>query len=257
MSMNYQHKTAIIAGAGSGIGRATALAAARAGAQVIVSDIQEEHARQTVDAIRQAGGTAEAVVADLTHVQEAQHLAEAAVASFGRIDYLCYSAGLQTYGTVESTDEALWDQTLAVNLKGMYLVAKYVVPEIRKQGGGAIVNISSVQGIRCQRNVVAYATSKGGAIALTRAMAMDLAPDNIRVNCICPGSIDTPLLRFGARQHGEEEAVLKEWGRSHPIGRIGTAEEIAQTVLFLWSEQAGFLTAQPIVVDGGLSSGIL
>ncbi len=158
---------------------------------------------------------------------------------------------------METTDESLWDRTLDVNLKGMFLTAKFAIPEIKKQGGGAVVNISSVQGLVCQRNVAAYATSKGGAIALTRAMAMDYARDNIRVNCICPGSIDTPLLRYGAGQHGPLEEVLKEWGKMHPIGRIGKAEEIAKTVLFLWSDDAGFLLAQPIVVDGGLISGIL
>ena len=131
-----------------------------------------------------------------------------------------------------------------------------MVPEIRKQGGGAIVNISSVQGLQCQKNVAAYAASKGGAIALSRAMAMDYAHENIRVNCICPGSVDTPMLRYGAAQHGPLEEVLKEWGYNHPIQRIGKAEEIAQTALFLMSEGAGFMLGYPVVVDGGLISGI-
>lgn len=255
--MQFQNKTAIIVGGGSGIGAATAIAAGKEGASVVVADISEENTNAVVQRIRNSGGQAIPVLIDATKIEDARRLTEVAIESFGRIDYLCYSAGLQTYGTVESTDEATWDKTLDVNLKGMFLVAKYVMPEIKKQGKGAVVNISSVQGLQCQRNVAAYATSKGGAIALTRAMAMDYAADNIRVNCICPGSIDTPLLRYGAAQHGPLDEVLDEWGKNHPIGRIGLPEEIAQTVLFLWSDAAGFILAQPIVVDGGLISGIL
>ncbi len=255
--MRFTNQTAVVTGGGSGIGRATALAFAAEGGRVAVADINGEKARETVAAIEARGGRALAVTADLTRREEAVRLAAATVEAFGGIRYLCHSVGLQTYGTVETTDEAAWDRTLAVNLKSMFLAAKYCVPAIRRQGGGAIVNISSVQGLRCQANVSAYAASKGGAIALTRSMALDYAPDNIRVNCICPGSIDTPLLRYGAAAHGEVEAVLREWGRQHPIGRIGTAEEVAQTVLFLFSDAAGFMLGQPIVVDGGLISRIL
>jgi len=255
--MRFTSQTAVVTGGGSGIGRATALAFAAEGGRVAVADIDGEKARETAAAIEARGGRALAVTADLTRGEDAARLTEAAVGAFGGIRYLCHSVGLQTYGTVETTDEATWDRTLAVNLKSMFLVAKYCVPAIRRQGGGAIVNISSVQGLRCQANVSAYAASKGGAIALTRSMALDYAPDNIRVNCICPGSIDTPLLRYGAAAHGEVEAVLQEWGRQHPIGRIGTAEEVAQTVLFLFSDAAGFMLGQPIVVDGGLISRIL
>lgn len=255
--MRFSNKTALVIGGGSGIGQATALAAAAEGAAVVVADIDATKAQSTAGRIVQSGGSATPVTADVTQIEDARRIIRMAVSTYGGIHYLCYSAGLQTYGTVESTDEALWDRTLDVNLKGIYLAAKFAIPEIRRQGGGAVVNISSVQGLQCQRNVAAYATSKGGAIALTRAMAMDYARDNIRINCICPGSIDTPLLRYGAGQHGEEEQVLQEWGDQHPIGRIGTAEEIAQTVLFLWSDAAGFLLGQPVIVDGGLSSRIL
>ncbi len=255
--MRFKNKTAIITGGGSGIGQATAIAAAKEGAAVVVADINFENAKVVAQSIEDRGGQALPIKSDVTKIQEVEDMVTSAIEHFGRLNYVCYSAGLQTYGTCETTDERNWDMTLDVNLKGMYLVAKFAIPEIRKQGGGAIVNISSVQGIRCQKNVLAYATSKGGAIALTRAMAMDYASENIRVNCICPGSIDTPLLRYGAAQHGPEEAVLQEWGSNHPIGRIGRAAEIAGTVLFLWSDSAQFLLGQPIVVDGGLTSVIL
>ncbi|MEM9329572.1 MAG: SDR family oxidoreductase, partial [Bacteroidota bacterium] len=171
--------------------------------------------------------------------------------------YLANSAGLQTYGTVESTTEELWDRTMNINLKSMYLTAHHAIPHLRKNGGGAVVNISSIQGIRSQKNVSAYATSKAGAIALTRCMGLDYAEENIRVNCICPGSVDTPLLRFGAQEHGPVEEVLQSWGQQHPIGRIGTPEEIAKLAIFLMSPDASFIVGQSIVADGGLGSIIL
>lgn len=255
--MRFQDKAAVVAGGGSGIGQATAFALAEEGARVIIADINERTAAQTRDQIIRSGGKCEVVIGDASQIEAAERIAKAAVDAFGGIHYLCNSAGLQTYGTVESTDEATWDLTMNVNLKSIYLVSKFCIPEIRKQGGGAVVNISSVQGLRCQSNVSAYAASKGAVIAMTRSMALDYAQENIRVNCICPGSIDTPLLRYGAAQHGKMEEVLKKWGASHPIGRIGTAEEIAQVVLFLFSDAAGFIVGQPIVADGGLISGIL
>ncbi|MEM7655662.1 MAG: glucose 1-dehydrogenase [Bacteroidota bacterium] len=253
----FENNIAVITGGGSGIGQATALAAAQAGASVLVSDLHLDKAQETTDLITGTGGTALPLQVDVTQAEQTRHLCEVARKEFGGIHFLCNSAGLQTYGTVETTSEETWDQTLSVNLKGMFLVAKFAVPEIRRMGGGAIVNITSVQGLQCQPNVSAYAASKGGVIALTRSMALDYAKENIRVNCICPGSIDTPLLRYGAAQHGPVEEILQEWGSHHPIGRIGKAEEIAQTVLFLWSDAAGFLLGQPIVVDGGLTSQIL
>lgn len=255
--MRFKDKTAVVAGGGSGIGQATAFALAEEGARVVIADINERTAAETQDQIIRSGGKSVVVIGDASKIDVAERIAQKAVDTFGGIHYLCNSAGLQTYGTVESTDEATWDLTMNVNLKSIYLVAKFCIPEIRKQGGGAVVNISSVQGLRCQSNVSAYAASKGAVIAMTRSMALDYAQENIRVNCICPGSIDTPLLRYGAAQHGKLEEVLKKWGASHPIGRIGTAEEIAQVVLFLFSDAAGFIVGQPIVADGGLISGIL
>ena len=253
----FENKTAVVAGGGSGIGRATAIALSAEGASVAIIDINEKNANDTADTIKGEGGRAIALPADVTKMAEAEEAVHMAVSEFGGINYLCNSAGLQTYGTVVSTDEETWDKTLAVNLKSIYVVSKFCVPEILKQGGGAIVNISSVQGLRCQSNVSAYAASKGAAIALTRSMALDYAHQNIRINCICPGSIDTPMLRYGAGKHGEEEEVLKLWGSHHPIGRVGTAEEIAQTVIFLFSDASGFMIGQPVVVDGGLMSKIL
>ena len=253
----FESKTVVVAGGGSGIGEATAIAAAAEGAAVAILDINEKNAKNTANEITAKGGNALAIATDVTKMVETEEAINKVISTFGSINFLCNSAGLQSYGTVVSTDEESWDKTMEVNLKSIYVVSRFCIPEIQKQGGGAVVNISSVQGLRCQTNVAAYAASKGAAIALTRSMALDHADQNIRVNCICPGSVDTPMLRYGAGKHGDVEEVLKLWGSQHPIGRIGTAAEIAQTVLFLFSDAAGFMTGQPVVVDGGLMSKIL
>lgn len=255
--MEFKKKTCIVSGGGSGIGRAVALHMASLGARVVIGDVDQKMTEETLAYIRKKGGKASAFIGDMSKKRAVKALVEKALSRFGRIDYVCNSVGLQTYGTVETTSEKVWDQTMDANLKPMFLVSKYCIPEIRKQGGGAIVHISSIQGLRCQENVSAYAASKGAVIALTRTMGLDYAKENIRVNCICPGSIDTPLLRFGAAAHGPVEEVLQDWGKHHPIGRIGTAEEIAKVVSFLFKEEAAFIVGQAIVADGGLGSRIL
>jgi len=258
--MNYDwvenDSIAIITGGASGIGKAIALAFSQVGGTAVIADINEEMGQQTEAELKKHSSASVFVKTDVTNAGSIKSLVEKAV-SIGKVKYLVNSAGLQTYGTVETTTEAEWDRTMDINLKSMYLMANQVIPQIRENGGGAVVNISSVQGIRSQKNVSAYATSKAAAIALTRCMGLDYSSEGIQVNCICPGSIDTPMLRFGAAQHGNEDEVLKEWGNSHPIGRIGTPKEIAQTTLFLLSPDAAFIVGQPIVADGGLGSVIL
>ncbi|NRB51641.1 MAG: SDR family oxidoreductase [Saprospiraceae bacterium] len=249
-------KVAIVTGGASGIGQAIAMEAARMGAISVIADIDEEKGLQTAASIKEDGGKAHYIRTDVTSTESALTL-RAKAKELGPIQFLANSAGLQTYGTVDSTSEESWNKTLDVNLKSMFLVSKQILPEIRSNGGGGIVHISSIQGMRCQKNVLAYATAKGAVIAMTRSMGLDHAAEGIFVNCICPGSIDTPLLRYGAGQHGPVEEVLKEWGNHHPIGRIGTATEIAKTTLFLWSPNSNFIVGQSIVADGGLGSIIL
>ncbi|MBX2872738.1 MAG: SDR family oxidoreductase [Saprospiraceae bacterium] len=249
-------KVAIITGGASGIGQAIAVEAARMGAISVIADIDEDKGLQTTEFIRKGGGQAHFIKTDVTDTKAVAKL-RAEAKQLGAIKYLANSAGLQTYGTVDSTSEQSWDKTMDVNLKSMFLVSQEIVPEIRSNEGGGIVLISSIQGLRCQKNVLAYATAKGAVIAMTRSMGLDHASEGIYVNCICPGSIDTPLLRYGASQHGPVEAVLEEWGQQHPIGRIGTAQEIAKTALFLWSPNSNFIIGQAIVADGGLGSIIL
>lgn len=249
-------KVALVTGGASGIGQAIALEAAARGAIVVIADIDTKGGEETVQAVIDEGGKAYFHPTDVTDAVAVRQLVTQAK-SYGKISYLANSAGLQTYGTVESTSEEAWDKTIDVNLKSMFLVSKEVVPIMKANGGGAIVNISSIQGMRCQKNVLAYATSKGAVIAMTRAMGLDHAKEGIGTNCICPGSIDTPMLRYGAGKHGEVQEVLDSWAAHHPIGRIGTAQEIAKTTMFLWSPSASFIVGQAIVADGGLGSVIL
>ena len=247
---------AIVTGGASGIGRAIGAVAVANGATLVIADINEEEGEKAAAELSKNGGEAIFVKTDVTKAEEIQTLVNRAH-TLGPIRYVANSAGLQTYGTAETTPEDLWDRTMDVNLKSMFLVSQQVLPHIRANGGGGIVNISSIQGLRCQKNVLAYATSKGAVIAMTRSMGLDHASEGISINCICPGSIDTPLLRYGAAQHGPVEDVLKEWGQHHPIGRIGTAEEIAKVALFLWSPDSNFMVGQAVIADGGLGSIIL
>jgi len=253
--MRFKDKIAVVTGAATGIGGATADAFSEEGAKVVLTDVNEAALSERAEQLRAAGGDCIAVIADVSRPAEAQRIVLEAVAAFGGVDCLVASAGIQSYGTVVSTDEETWDRTLAVNAKGVYLAAKHCIPEMVKRGGGAIVNVASVQGLFSQPNVVAYAASKGAVIAMTRTMAIDHAADNIRANSICPGSIETPLLRYAAEQMQPEDpdGAIKEWGGLDVLGRVGQPEEMAQVALFLCSDAASFITGAAIVADGGLT----
>ena len=253
--MRFKDKIAVVTGAATGIGGATADAFSAEGASVVLSDVNEAELNARTERLRAAGGDCLAVAADVSVPSDARRIAQAAVSAFGGIDCLVASAGIQSYGTVVSTDEDTWDRTLDVNAKGVYLAAKYCVPEMAKRGGGAVVTVASVQGLFSQPNVAAYAASKGAVIAMTRTMAIDHAGDNIRANSICPGSIETPLLRYAAEQMqpDDPDGAIKEWGGLHVLGRVGQPEEMAQVALFLCSDASSFITGAAIVADGGLT----
>ena len=256
--MRFANKVVVVTGGGAGIGGACSQAFAAEGASVVVADVNEANANGAVEAITQAGGTASAVIADVSKIDDAKRIAQHAIDQYGGVDVLVNNASIQTYGTVVDTDEATWDRTININLKGMYLVSKYCVPEMIKRGGGAVVNLASVQGITTQPNVVAYTATKGAIIAMTRTMALDHAADGVRVNSVSPGSVDTPMLRWAANLFVPDnpEGAVEEWGKLHPLGRVAKAQEVAHVVLFLASADASFVTGANVVVDGGLSIGV-
>lgn len=259
--MDFSEKVVIISGGATGIGRASAKLLASIGASVVIADIAEDTARNTVSEIEADGGKAFVVITDASSIKSVANAAKTTLDRYGAIHYLVNSVGIQTYGTVITTDEDLWDQTLNVNLKSVYLMSHFCLPEIIKQGGGAVVNVASVQGYNSsQQNVAAYATSKAGVIALSRSMSLDHARDKVRVNCVLPGSVDTPLLRAGAStfaEDGDVQAVIDSWGAFHPIGRVGQPDEIAQLIAFLLSDAASFITGATITADGGLTTKLI
>ena len=252
--MEFKERVAVVTGAAKGIGAATARAFVREGARVVVADVDPAAGRTLADELAAGDDRAIAVVADVARREDARRIAEEAVRAFGGVDVVVNNAGIQTYGTVEEMAEEEWDRTLAINLKSVFLVSKYLVPELRKRGGGAIVNVASVQGLATQPAVAAYAASKGGILAMTRSMALDYARENIRVNAVCPGSVDTPMLRASADLYGDgdPEAALRDWGKLHALGRIARPEEVAEMILFLASPRASFCTGGAYLVDGGM-----
>jgi NAD(P)-dependent dehydrogenase (short-subunit alcohol dehydrogenase family) len=254
----FDGKVVIVTGGALGIGKATALAFAAAGAAVAIADVNETAGSATVEAIQAAGGQALLVVGDLANASVCQQVVRQTVGRFNRLDILFNNVGIQpqaSYANVEDTTEEMWDAIVDVNLKSYFLMSKYAIPAIRKQGGGAIVNTASVQGLQSQRLVPAYAASKGGVLSLTRQMALDYAREHIRVLAVCPGTIDTEMVRASAAREpdGIEEA-LERYGKSHPLGRIGQGQDIANVVLFLASEQASFMTGEYVCVDGGYNA---
>lgn len=250
--------TAVVAGGGSGIGQAIVARFAEHGAVVEFVDINGAAVAETERELRAGGLDVSGHVADVSDPRQVAAFAETVAARHGTLAALVNSAGIQRYGTVETTSPESWDEVFAVNVRSMFLLAKHVVPLMRRNGGGAIVNVSSGQAVASQRNVVAYTASKGAISAMTRAMAVDHAAEGIRVNTIVPGSVDTPMLRASARAIAPDDPdrVINEWGAEHPIGRVGRPAEIADACVFLASPLASYVTGAELRVDGGLLAGV-
>ncbi len=244
-------KVAVITGAASGIGRATSLLFAREGASVILVDLNEAAGNGVANEISRTGVQAKFFQADVSHADDCNRVIERVVSEFGRINILFNNAGIIRRTTVVDLTEEDWDRIMAVNVKSVFLMSRLVIPVMTKAGGGSIINTASGWGLTGGAKAAAYCASKGAVVQLTKAMAVDHGPQNIRVNCICPGDTDTGMLRSEAQQLGQApDSFLAEAAR-RPLGRIGTPQEIAQAVLYLASDASSFVTGTALVVDGG------
>ena len=249
--MQLEGKVALITGGASGIGRATALLFAREGAAVAVADMDDQRAQAVAQEIMDEGGRATAVRCDVSQAADCQHAVQETVMAFGSLDILFNNAGIIRRANVLEISEEEWDRAMSVNVKSIYLMSRYAIPVMEETGGGAIVNTGSGWGLTGGRNAVSYCASKGAVVNMTRAMALDHAAQQIRVNCVCPGDTDTGMLRSEAQQLGAAtEAFLIE-AADRPLGRIGKPDDIAQAVLYLASEASSFVTGTTLVVDGG------
>jgi len=252
MTESLGGKVALVTGGGSGIGRATALAFARAGAKVVVSDVNAGGGEATVDHVKQVGGQATFVAADVTQAGEVAALVARTVEICGRLDYAFNNAGISSAALVpdgtpiHDYPEEAWDRLIDINLKGVWLCMKYELPQMLRQGGGAIVNAASIMGLVGGANF-AYNASKHGVVGLTKSAALFYAAQSIRVNAVCPGYVRTPMTE---RIWSDPERA-REIAARHPMGRFGTAEEVAETVVWLCSDAASFVTGVALPVDGG------
>lgn len=254
----FADRVAIVTGT-SGIGRAIAKRLAEGGARVVACGIDADSNDELSREAAASGLTLVVERCDVSEAEQVQALVARIVAGNGGLDIIVNAAAIHPFGDAVETDPETWNRCLNVNLGSIFLLAHFGIPEMKKRGGGSIVNISSVQGHACQRGVVAYAASKGGVLSLTRALALDHAADHIRVNSISPGSVRTPMLARSAGHFAPDlptEAAFARFGAAHPLGRIGTPEEVAELAAFLASEKASFCTGGDYLVDGGLLAGI-
>jgi meso-butanediol dehydrogenase / (S,S)-butanediol dehydrogenase / diacetyl reductase len=250
----FEGKVALITGAASGQGRAAALLFAEEGARVVVSDVNGDGAEEVAGEIKSSGGEAVAVATDVSREVEVKAMIEAAIEAFGRLDVLFNNAGVGysaadrfTMASVVETPEEDWDAVLAINLKGVAMGCKHAIPVMERQGGGAIVNNASINALVGLSGADAYTAAKGGVVSLTRVLAVDWGPKGIRVNCMCPGGVDTPMIAPAIA----DEAVLGFMRESTPLGRLARPEETARVALFLASEEASYLNGAVFPVDGG------
>lgn len=252
--MKLNGKVAIVTGAASGIGRASAIAFAREGARVLVADRSHSGAEETARCISADGFETEAIEVDVSSEADVQRMVNKAVARWGRIDVLFNNAGVLLVKSVEQMTEAEWDHVLGVNVKGAFFAVKHVVPHMRRTGGGSILNTGSIASLAGQVGTPAYSASKGAIALLTKSLALDLGRDRIRVNCICPGITDTPMLREHLGHGAEGEARIKARLSRVPLGEILRPEDVARAALYLVSDDSAGITGVLHVVDAGLTA---
>jgi len=250
MAGSLDGKVILVTGGGSGIGRATSLLIAKQGAKVMIADYIPESAQKTVTMIKEAGGTADCVAADVSVIKQVETMVAKTVETYGRIDGVYNNAGIEgKMGTdIATAGEENFDRTIAINLKGVWLCMKYEIPQMLRQGGGAIVNTASIAGLVGFEGNAAYNASKHGVIGLTKTAALEYAQKNIRVNCVCPGVIQTPMV---ARILDSGMMNESDLAAGEPIGRMGQPSEISEGVVWLLSDAASFVTGHSLVIDGG------
>lgn len=250
--MRFKGKRIIVTGGGSGIGRATAEAFLKEGARVSIFDISEKGGKKVITELKKKGYDPLLFVGDVSKASDVKRMVGGAVRRMGGVDVLFNNAGILVEGSVEKVSEKDWDRIMDVNVKGVFLMSKEVVPIMLKQKKGVIVNNASCSGLVGDRNAIAYNTSKGAVVLLTKCLALDYALKNIRANCVCPGEIETPMFQQEARARNMPlDEYRKELCEYHPIGRLGVPNEVANAVLFLASDDASFITGAAFSVDGG------
>jgi NAD(P)-dependent dehydrogenase (short-subunit alcohol dehydrogenase family) len=250
--MDLENKVAVVTGGCSGIGSSIAELFAREGAHVMVGDLRED--QRALARINAKGGTVAFVQTDVRKSLDVQILVDKAIANYGTIDIVCNDAGIELIRPLIQTTEEEWNNVLDTNLKGMFLVSKFALPHLIKKKKGSIINIASQLGLVGLERWAAYCASKGGVIMLTKAMAVEYGTYGIRVNCICPGAIETPMMERELELEKNPEEAKKHFVSLHPIGRLGKPEEIAEAALFLASDRSSFITGSALVVDGGFTT---
>jgi len=259
MQNRFQDKVVVITGGAKGIGEACAVSFALEGGKIAIADIDENASEKVIRKIKENGGEAIFIKCDVSKSEDIQKLINETTRIFGGVDVLYNNAGVVRYGAVVERSEEDWDFQLNINLKASFLTCKYAIPEMIKRGGGTIVNTASAQAFASQETVAAYAASKGAIVSLTNTVALDHAKDNIRCNCIAPGSIQTPMLDDAAELFGPKgnpSQAIKEWGDLHPLKRVGRPDEVAKLVLFLASDDSSFCTGGCYRIEGGLLSAL-
>jgi len=249
--MRLADKVAIITGAAGGIGRATAILFAQEGAKVVVVDYAPEGGQETVEMIRRDGGEAIFVETDISKAAAVEKMVQKVVETYGRIDVLFNNAAVTIPASVVDATEEVWDKTMDIDLKGVFLPSKYAIPHMIRGGGGAVVNTASMCGLVASRNQAPYSAAKGGVIALTRQMAIDYASHNIRVNSICPSEVRTPMFLGFINRAPDPEKKMQELVARIPLGRVAEPEELARAALFLASDESSYITGVTLPVGGG------